>query len=268
MPTFTYQNKKVNYQKEGNGFPVVFIHGFAEDSEVWKYQLSFLKDKYSLIIPDLPGSGHSEMLQPIDDENVTIGAYADCIFALLQYENISACAVFGHSMGGYITLALAEKYPAIIKGFGFVHSTAFGDSEEKKAIRLKGISTIEQYGSYQFIKTTLAGLFSLHFKQNHWDEINVLIEKGKSFTKAALQQYYKAMMLRDDKTMVLQNSIVPVLFIMGKEDKATPLNDGLQQAHLPSVSYIYILDNAAHMGMWERKEEVNKCLLEFIQDVV
>lgn len=267
MQTFSYQNKKISYLKEGAGFPVIFIHGFAEDGDVWHYQSDVLKEKYMLIIPDLPGSGQSEMLDTIEGKDVAIADYATCIFALLQHENINVCTVFGHSMGGYITLALAEKYPNIIKGFGFIHSTAFADSEEKKTIRAKGINTIEQYGSYAFIKSTTPNLFSNLFKQNHPEEINALIEKGKGFTTAALQQYYKAMMLREDKTLVLKNSTVPVLFIMGKEDKAAPLNDVLQQAHLPSVSYIHNLENAAHMGMWERKDEVNKYLLQFIQDI-
>lgn len=267
MHTFIYQTKTISYRKKGAGFPVVLIHGFAEDGDVWKHQLLVLQKKFTVIIPDLPGSGASEILAKPNDEDVTIADYANCLFALLQYENINECIVFGHSMGGYITLALVEKYPANIKGFGFVHSTAFADSDEKKAMRTKGIHTIGQYGSYAFIKSTTPNLFSYHFKQQHADEMAALIEKGADFAPAALQQYYKAMMLREDKTSVLQSSKVPVLFIMGKEDKAAPIDDVLQQAHLPSISYIYILENSAHMGMWEEKEKVNQGLLEFMQDI-
>lgn len=268
MQTFLYQNKKINYRKEGAGFPVVLIHGFAEDGDVWHYQTHFLKEYCTLIIPHLPGSGGSEMLDVTDGNDVTIADYAACLYGLLMHENINVCAVFGHSMGGYITLALVEKYSHLIKGFGFVHSTAFADSEEKKSVRAKAIDTIGQYGVYSFIKSTTPNLFSSLFKQNHPEEINALIEKGKSFTTSALQQYYKAMLLREDKTSLLKSSEVPVLFVMGKEDKAAPVEDVLQQAHLPSVSYIHILEHAAHMGMWERRDEVNKCLLEFIQDVM
>ena len=267
MQTFIYQTKRTSYRKEGTGFPVVLIHGFAEDGDVWKHQLLVLQEKFTVIVPDLPGSGASEIMAKPNDEAVTIADYADCLFALLQYENINECAVFGHSMGGYITLALVEKHPHLIKGFGFVHSTAFADSDEKKGMRAKGINTIEQYGSYAFIKSTTPNLFSYHFKQQHADEINALIEKGADFAPAALQQYYKAMMLREDKTCVLKNSKVPVLFIMGKEDKVAPIDDVLQQAHLPLISYIYILERSAHMGMWEQKEEVNKGLLDFMQDI-
>ena len=66
------------------------------------------------------------------DDAVSIEDYADCISALLVHENITNCTMLGHSMGGYITLAFAEKYPDLLDGFGLIHSTAFADSEEKK----------------------------------------------------------------------------------------------------------------------------------------
>jgi pimeloyl-ACP methyl ester carboxylesterase len=66
--------------------------------------------------------------------------YADCIHALLRHENISSCIMLGHSMGGYITLAFAEKYPLLLTGLGLIHSTAFADSEEKKKNRARALN--------------------------------------------------------------------------------------------------------------------------------
>ncbi len=267
MYNFTYNNASIFYKKEGAGFPVVFLHGFAEDSDVWRFQSDFLKRYFTLLIPDLPGSGQSQMLVKTDEKNILISDYADCMYALLLHENIDKCIVLGHSMGGYIALALAEKYPDIVKAFGFVHSTAFADSDEKKAVRLKGINTIEQYGGSAFIKSTTPNLFSKEYKTTNAGDIESLTERGKNFSKEALQQYYKAMMLREDKTPVLRNSKVPVLFIIGKQDNAAPLADLLQQAYLPSISYIYVLEKTGHMGMWEASDDVNKHLLQFIQDI-
>lgn len=264
MPDFITHNTRLFYRKAGDGFPIIFLHGFAEDSEVWKHQLAFLQSTNTVIIPDLPGSGQSELLQKEDGSDVTMADYAECIYNLLVQENISRCFVFGHSMGGYITLALAEKHPDVLQGFGFIQSTAFADSEEKKAMRLKGISTIEQYGSYAFIKSTTPNLFSDDYKATHAGEIESLINKGHRFSKAALQQYYQAMRLRKDKTSVLKSSKVPVLFITGKDDKAAPLADLLQQVHLPSVSYIHIPAVSGHMAMWERADEVSTEILSFI----
>src|SRR3979409_2265854 len=107
----------------------MLVHGFAEDHKIWELQVDYLKKDFLLIVPDLPGSGRSvfnPQLSTIDD-------YADVIKFILDEEGISACTIIGHSMGGYITLAFAKKYPDQLNAFGLFHSTTYADSEEKKA---------------------------------------------------------------------------------------------------------------------------------------
>jgi pimeloyl-ACP methyl ester carboxylesterase len=254
-----YQDELVYYRLEGKGKSVVLLHGFAEDGNIFNQQIDFLKDYCSLIVIDLPGSGQSKFNPRLS----TIEDYAECVHALLKDEQIQHCTMLGHSMGGYITLAFAEKYGAMLTSFGLMHSTAYPDSAEKKRIRLKAINTIEIYGADTFIKTTVPNLFAKKFKEEHPDQINTLIANAH-FAKEALQQYYSAMMNRPDKTNVLRGSKVPVLFIIGEEDTAIPLNDILRQTSLPQQSYIHVLENVGHMGMWEATEKVNEYLLEFI----
>lgn len=272
---FSYKNLSVSYTKQGSGKAVVLVHGFGEDGSVWDYQMTFLKDFCTVIVIDLPGSGRSKVdsWELIDDSSKwttdnlsTIEFYADCIHDLLQYLTINICTMFGHSMGGYITLAFAEKYPGILNGFGLVHSTAFADSEEKKINRQRGIELMAQYGSFSFLKTTVPNLFSASYKNNNTAKIAGLIEAGKGFVVAALQNYYRAMMNRMDKTAVLKGSNVPVLFIIGSQDIAVPINDSLQQSHMPICSYIHILESVGHMGIWEEPDKVNQFLLSFLNN--
>lgn len=260
--TFQYKNAAISYNIYGNGKPVVLLHGFAEDGSIWNNQVNYLESHCKLIVPDLPGSGGSELLQ---SANIEIENYSDCIYALLNHEEINSCIMLGHSMGGYITLAFAEKYPAKLTGFGLINSTAFADNEEKKSTRKKGIAMMEEHGAFPFIKNTIPNLFSQKFKQEHAEVVDVFTEAGKDFTTAALVQYYTAMMNRPDRTAVLKTSVVPVLFIIGSEDVAAPLNDLLQQVHLPNVSHIHILEGVGHMSMLEAPDELNKHLLEFIE---
>lgn len=258
--TFLYKDKNVSYSAEGHGKPVVLLHGFGEDSQIFNHQVAFLKEHCLLIVPDLPGSGASAFNEAL----TTIESFAHCIKALLQAEGISTCTLLGHSMGGYITLAFAELFPEMLDAFGLVHSTAFADNEEKKQNRQRGIQLIEQYGPHSFLKTTTPNLFGKRFKEEHPEKVEELIEAGRAFSKESLQQYYKAMMERPDRAHVLQGSKMPVLFIMGTEDVAAPLNDMLQQAKLPICSYIHVLDGIGHMSMWEATLQLNHHLLAFI----
>jgi pimeloyl-ACP methyl ester carboxylesterase len=259
--SFRYHDATISYNVYGSGMPVMLLHGFAEDHSIWNKQVDGLSRLYQLIIPDLPGSGKSDLLE---GENFRMEAYAACVNALLVHEKIEGLVMLGHSMGGYITLAFAERYPAKLKGFGFVHSTAFEDSEEKKAMRRKGIKMMEEYGAFSFIKNTTPNLFSEKFKKEQPAQVNAVIEAAKDFTVAALTQYYNAMLNRRDRKNVLVESTRPVLFIAGTDDAAAPLRDVLEQVHLPRVSYIHVINNVGHMGMIEAPGEVNKHLLQFL----
>lgn len=272
--TFLYQEVSISYRMEGKGTPVLLIHGFGEDSHIWDRQVEFLKEHCLLIIPDLPGTGDSEMIfhNPDDDENepfssaISLNDFAECLHALLQHENIPQCKMLGHSMGGYITLAFAELYPSELSGFGLIHSTAYADNEEKKANRKHGIEVMDIGGANAFFRKSIPTQFGRLFKETNPKEIDSLVEATRQFNTKACQQYLSAMIGRPDRTNVLKKTQLPVLFIIGTEDKAAPMSDVLQQTHLPAYAYVNILESTGHMSMMEAPEELNKCLLSFIHN--
>ena len=261
---FNYKETNIVYQDIGKGQPIVLLHGFGEDSCIWESQLESLSKEYRVIVPDLPGSGKSTML---NNNNAAIEDFATCIMELLVFAKIEKCILLGHSMGGYITLAFAEKYAFMLSAFGLIHSTAFADTEEKKETRLKSIQFLKEHDPFTFLKTSIPNLFSTKTKNDNETLITTLIERGRNFSSQALIQYCKAMMNRSDKTEVLRKTKLPVLFIMGEEDIAAPLVDLLKQVPLPTVSTIHILKDVGHMGMLEKPTDVTQFLLSFCRFV-
>ncbi len=264
--TFTYQSSKIFYRTAGKGRPVVLIHGFAEDGDIWQNQIEFLQNHCYLIIPDLPGSGQSELINDMSIEGI-----AEVIKEILKFEMQSSSAaaeaacLFGHSMGGYISLALAEKYPEMLSSFALVHSSAFADSDEKKANRLKSIEFVKKNGAFEFLKAVITDLFTETWAINNPETVDRQIEKSKAFTDEAIIAYYHAMINRTDKTDVLKSFGKPIMFIIGQHDKAIPFEQSMQQCYLPDQSHIHILRNTAHMGMLEEAEQVNEVLLSFLK---
>lgn len=231
---------------------VVLLHGFAEDNQIWAAQKAFLSEQFYVITPDLPGSESIESM-------------ADAVYTALQAESIDQAVIIGHSMGGYVALALAEKHPAVIKGLGLFHSTAAPDSEEKKEARRKSISMIEQYGGEAFIRQALPNMFSPVYKKQHPEKVEAYVTAGTGSPKESLIAWYKAMIVRPDRTKVLSSLEVPVLFVIGKDDTAVPLQCVLPQVSLPRISSIHIFADTGHMGMWEVPEASNQLLKDFIQ---
>ena len=264
--TIVYQDKSIFYRVTGEGKTVVLVHGFAEDGDVWNNQQDFLKDHFRLIVPDIPGSGQSDLVP-----GANIETYAEILKLILDKEleptstgQQEQGSIIGHSMGGYITLAFAEQYPKYLRSFGLFHSSAFADNEEKKQTRKKAIDFIRDKGAQPFLKTSIPGLFTKAYADKFPEKIETLIERGNAFSADALIQYYEAMIARPDRTEVLKTFPGPILFIIGEFDNTIPLQSSLQQCYLPLQSHVHILNASAHMGMWEETHKANQILLEFL----
>ncbi|MGZ5286357.1 MAG: alpha/beta fold hydrolase [Flavisolibacter sp.] len=266
--TVNILNRNISYKIIGEGPLVVLLHGFGEDSSIWNHQVKALKD-YRLLIPDLPGTGNSEMTADMSLEGM-----AESIKNLVALEqNLHAgsadrrFSLLGHSMGGYITLAFAEQYPNLLNGFGLIHSTAYADSPEKILTRRKGMEFVEKHGAYEFLKTSIPNLYAPLSKENHPEWIEEHLNDVRNFSGAALVNYYDSMIKRPDRTEILKTTELPVLFILGKYDNAVPLKDGLEQCYLPSLSYIDVLYQSGHMGMIEETTKTNESLTKYLMSI-
>jgi pimeloyl-ACP methyl ester carboxylesterase len=261
----SFKNSTIFYKVLGAGKTVVFVHGFGEDGTIWDEMVKRLKNDFQIIIPDLPGSGKSTILKN-GDKQVSIDDYAEAIIEVLKNEAISKCTLIGHSMGGYVVLAMVERNPEILRSFGFCHSSAFADNEEKKQIRRKSIEFIQAHDAMIFLRTSIPGLFGDKFKLEHGNIVEQLITHTSYFSNETLIQYQAAMINRPDRTHVLQNSKLPVLFIMGEKDQSVPIEQSLAQCHLPSISFVHILPDAGHMGMIEEPERCANAMVSFLNN--
>jgi pimeloyl-ACP methyl ester carboxylesterase len=251
------------YRDQGSGHPVLLLHGFAEDGAIWDNQTAFLSACCRLIIPDLPGSGRSTPLAGVP----SIEALAAGIKELLDRLHLEKCILIGHSLGGYIALAFAALYPERLHALGLFHSTAYPDSDEKKALRRKAIEFIRHNGSAAFIRQSTPNLFAAHTRDHHPELISATIDKYAGFSPDSLIACYEAMLARPDRTAILRQFDGPVLFIIGEDDAVIPLQQSLEQCYLPSVSHLHLVKNTGHEGMLESPGECNRILLDFINFV-
>lgn len=258
-----YQNKRLHYKIGGSGNPVVLLHGFAEDHQIWKYQFEALEKDFKIILPDLPGSGLSEAL---DIENLSIEDLAKAIDALVEAENIQQFILIGHSMGGYITLAYEHLYSKKTKAIGLFHSTCSGDSEIKIQNRKKSIEFIKNNGSEAFLKTIIPDLY---FKTSNEELLHIesQLSIANNISSSTLIQYYQSMICRPNHEQLVKKISKPVLFIGGSHDKLIPIEQTINESCLADCSFITILKKSAHMGMIEEHHKTNETLNQFIHFV-
>ncbi|RYD99302.1 MAG: alpha/beta hydrolase [Sphingobacteriales bacterium] len=251
----------LHYHKVGNGKPVVLVHGFPNDSSTWDTILPMLSTSYQYIIPDLPGAGKSA---PVED--LSLEKMARAILEILDKESIEKAIWTGHSMGGYTIMEATQHFPERMQAISLVHSLASADNEEKKEARRKSIKLLQNgtSGKSIFLKAMAENLFAEVFKTQHPEAAAAVAEKGMELPAETLAAFYNAIMQRSDKTNWLKtNNNIPVQWIIGSEDNATPMKEGLEQCHLSFLNEVQLYRSVGHMSMMETPERLAQDLNSF-----
>src|SRR5690606_16552701 len=137
----------IRFFEKGKGQPIVLIHGFCEIGEMWRDFANTLSTDFRVICPDLPGCGGS----PITSNSISLEEVAVLLEEWMNENNIQNPIVIGHSLGGYVMLALLELMGDKLKAVGLFHSTAFADDEEKKGMRDRTVIFLKKHGVDMFV---------------------------------------------------------------------------------------------------------------------
>lgn len=239
----------LNYEISGNGPEnLVLLHGFMENLLIWDDMEQYLSKKFRLIKIDLPGHGRSDIYGEVHTMELMVEKVKE-VTDKLQLENFH---LLGHSMGGYTSLAFAEKYPEVLKSITLFFSTFFPDDEEKKEQRRKSFRIIlENFRTY--VGAGIPNLFNPNEKDILEGKIELAKEIALSTKPEGALACVKGMIERTDKKQVLENLDAKILVIAGKHDNAVKTD--VMVKNLPDKTNIksYILD-CGHNGHWEKPE--------------
>lgn len=237
----------LHHEISGNGKkPLVLLHGFMENTTIWDEMEAHLSKDFILIKIDLPGHGKSKVYQEIH----TVELMAEKVKEVIDALKLEKINLLGHSLGGYVSLAFAEKFPEILESMTLFFSTTVADDEEKKAIRRRSIAVIDE-NFENFVKTSIPNLFS----NNEKDILEGKIELAKNIAKSTNKEGVKAAQLgmaeRPDRTEILENLDAKILIIAGKYDNAVKTENLLKIIPEKTNIKTYVLD-CGHNGHWEK----------------
>lgn len=250
--------------ESGKGFPVIFIHGFCESSNIWKSLSNELSDEFRIICPDLPGFGES----PLPENAFSLEDIGDSVVSWLKSLGIEQCIVIGHSLGGYIALEMLRKFPDFTKSIGLFNSSAFADSEEKKSNRNKLIEFIGEYGVEPFIKTFVPSLFYSATAEKHQKTIKEISSKGLLIKAESVMNYAAAMRDREDSKALLKEYHDRILLIAGEYDQNVPLQKSQEMSAILDSGNTHIIPNSAHMSLFEQSDLCYVALRNFLHKSV
>lgn len=249
--------KLLHYQVIGEGPVIVYLHGFLESSTMWEpLNLDNIPGTHILI--DLPGHGNSPLVDTVNEPSIRF--MADEVEKVLVHLNIQDYRIVGHSMGGYVAIALLAHAACKPSRVTLLNSNYWSDSEAKQADRVR-VARIAYTGKQLFLNEAIPNLFTDPgaFKE----QITALKREAETMTADAIAYAALAMRSRTDYTELVAHIPTSIQIIHGALDRLVSAEElqvrltALNSATLPEV---VIIPHAGHMAHWEATSDVHMAL--------
>ena len=251
---------RLHWRETGAGDAVIFIHGFPFRSTMWGPQLEAVPEGWRFIAPDLRGFGESER----GDAPLSMDAFADDIVALMDHLAIDQAVIVGLSMGGYIALSLAARYPDRMRALILVSTRASADSDEARAGRKKLAAQVRKDGAKPVVDSMLpklmAGASRIKRPQVPTFVANMMQTTAPETLAAALE----GMAARSDHRDILSKIDVSTMVVYGDQDEIIPREEMEFLARMVRGAKYEIVTNVGHLPNLEAPDVFNKLLFNFL----
>ncbi|MEK3882342.1 alpha/beta hydrolase [Paenibacillus sp. PL2-23] len=250
--------------KESHGLDtaLVLLHGYCGSSAYWEKVVDELAASIRIIAPD--ARGHGDSSSP-DEETYTMELFAEDLAGLFNAIGVRRAVLLGHSLGGYITLAFAERHSEKLAAFGLIHSTSLPDGEAAKANRDKAIEAIESEGVRAFVDGLIPKLFAQDRLDDMGPELARCKEIGYATSKHGAIATARGMKSRPHRGSVIEASKLPVLLVSGAQDGLIPASSTF--AATGADTRKVELEQAGHMSMQECSAQLAEELASFIRSI-
>ena len=258
MKTTLFKNTKISYTDQGKGNAVILLHGFLENSTMWKYLAPVITQKNRVICIDLLGHGQTDCLGYIH----SMEDMADAVHHVISELKIRKAILVGHSMGGYVALAFAELYPEMMKGMVLLNSTSRADSDERIANRTRSIKAVKQ-NYVAAVRMSIANLFSEENREKLIAQIEWVREEALQTPLQGIIAAQEGMKLRKDREVLLHFAPYPIMLVLGKKDPVLNYEENVEQIDGTKVKLISF--NDGHMSHVENQAELEKVIVGFLK---
>lgn len=249
---------RMAYTDEGEGSPILFIHGFPLNRRAWSGQVEAFMPRFRVIVPDLRGFGESGS----SEGAVTMGRFADDIRALIQHLGLGQVILVGHSMGGYIALAFAKAHPAPLRGLVLVGTKAGMDSPEAAKSRRASAAKVQREGPLALVEAMAASMLSgpdAGGRRVAAVRACMVPASTEGITGALL-----GMAMRPDSWDVLDALRAPTLVVAGAEDAVIPPGESEALAKAIPNAHLRLIPKAGHLVAVDQSAAFNVVLREWL----
>ncbi len=255
----------LDFDDDGPGPAVVLLHGFPLDRSMWSHQRASIGSIYRLITPDLRGHGRTAA----PDGIYTVDAMADDVIETLDALQLTEPLVLGGlSMGGYIALSIAQRYPERLKGLMLLNTRAAGDSPEAAAKREAEAQEIAASGDVEpLVQAALGKLFAESTTKAHPEIVRKLHTHMSRTVPRAVVGALRGMAARPDRTEFLPRIKIPTLVVAGLDDAVVPMSEARAMAAAIPDAHFVAIPHAGHLAPLENHQATDAAILGFLESL-
>lgn len=257
----TLNGVRINWREAGAGDALIFIHGFPFDSSMWDFQLAAVPPGWRFIAPDMRGFGESESS---GSGPYTMDTYAEDVVALMDHLGIDQAVICGLSMGGYVALSLAKRYPDRVRALVLVDTRANADTAEAKANRLTLAEKCRAEGAKAVIDAMLPHLVSAHTRMKQPTIVQKIRGMMEGAASESLARALEGMAERADYVADLGGIVVSTLVIRGEQDDIIAAGEMELIARTVRGARHEMIALAGHLPNLEASDVFNKILRQFL----
>jgi 3-oxoadipate enol-lactonase len=240
----------IAYERQGQGSPLVLLHGYPLDHSIWHETARLLGTTFDVILPDLRGFGQSSFTA----QEYGMSDLAGDIAGLLDQLGLERAIIAGHSMGGYVALAFAHAYPERVSGLGLISSQAGADTPEGRERRFAAVEQVEHQG----VEPVAA---SMPEKLSSDAEVRASCEELiRKQPPEGIIGALKAMAAREDARPWLASFDFPVGLMHGDADALIPVARAREAGEALPKSNLSVIPGGGHMLMMESPQATAEAL--------
>jgi len=254
---------EIFYEVLGHGPPVVLLHPFPANHELWLPAAQALVSRYQVLLPDLRGHGDSG----IGEGPATMAKHATDLVKVLDQEHIRRAVLAGVSIGGYVLFEFWRTNSDRMAGLVLANTKAQADTAEGRATRLEAAARVMEQGSDPFFESMLPRLLGETTRKTRPDLVQGALGMMQKMSPEDVAMVQRGMAERRDSVEILGTMKVSTLVLTGDEDVLTGVGEAqLIERHIPG-SQMKVVAKAGHYSPWEQPEEVGKILRQFVDTV-
>lgn len=260
----TLDNNIQIFQKgDSHNLPLIFVHGFPFDHQMWDKQIEHFSKNYFCITYDIRGLG----ISPVGDGQYTMESHVDDLFDVMEKLGVVKPVLCGLSMGGYIALRAVEREEEKFKGLILCDTKSEADNNETKLKRSAGIKKINLEGIQKYIAEFVPNCFAEKSFEKLGEEYIAILGRSMNSDPNGVKGNLLAMAGRTDTTDYLSKFKIPVLLLCGEYDKLTQADVMRGMKDKIENSEFFIVPEAGHMSPVENPQFVNDKLMDFLESI-